>query len=76
MESNIATVNIKIFHKNYLFLKENYPDYGERFVYFLATCWHLDPKTIFTLFLSSVSMVIFFVLIIRRLTNEVACYFS
>ena len=43
MASTIATVDIKSIHENYLFLKENYPDYGKRFVYFLATCLHLDP---------------------------------
>ena len=35
-------------HKNYsrktFFLKENYPGYGERLVYFLAICLHLDPN--------------------------------
>ena len=44
MASTIATVDKKIIHKNYLFLKENYPEYGERFVYFSATCLHLDPN--------------------------------
>ena len=42
--STIATVDIKGIHENYLFLKENYPDYGEEFVYFLATCLHLDSN--------------------------------
>ena len=44
MASTIATIDIKSIHKNYLLLKENYPDYGERFVYFFATCLHLDPN--------------------------------
>ena len=44
MASTIATVVIKSIHENYLFLKENYPDYGKRFVYFLATCLSLDPN--------------------------------
>ena len=42
MASTIATVDIKSIHGNYLILKENYPDYGETIVYFLATCFHLD----------------------------------
>ena len=44
MASTIVTVDIKSIHENYLFLKENYPDYGKRFVYFQATCLHLDPN--------------------------------
>ena len=44
MTSTIATVDIKSILENYLFLKEIYPDYGERFGYFLATCLHLDPN--------------------------------
>ena len=44
MASTIATVDIKSIHENYLILKENYPDYEKRFVYFLATCLHLFPN--------------------------------
>ena len=45
MASTIATVDIKGFHENYLYLKENYRDYGERFVYVLATtCLLSDPN--------------------------------
>ena len=66
MASTIATVDIKRIHKNYLFLKENYPDYGGKILYFLATYLHLDPRIDLDIALKQRE---YLVLIIRRWTN-------
>ena len=44
MVATIATIDLKIIHENYLFVKEVYPEHSERYLYFLATCLHLDPN--------------------------------
>ena len=44
MFATIATIDLKITHENYLFVSEVYPAYSERYLYFLATCLHLDPN--------------------------------
>ena len=38
MTATIATIDLKRIHVNYLFVKEVYPEYSERFLYILATC--------------------------------------
>ena len=38
-----ATIDLKNIHEIYLEIKNNYPKYGERFLYFLAACQYLDP---------------------------------
>ena len=43
MAKTIATIDLKIIYEIYLEIKNNYPEYGERFLYFLAACQHLDP---------------------------------
>ena len=40
--TTIATVDLKIIHEIYD-KKLDYPEYSERFVYFLAACLYLDP---------------------------------
>ena len=42
--ATIATVDLKSIHKTYKEIKKEYSQYGERFLYFLATCLHLDPE--------------------------------
>ena len=44
MVATIATIDLKIIHENFLFVREVYPEYSERYLYFLATCLHLDPN--------------------------------
>ena len=39
----IATIDLKNIHEIYEQIKIVFPDYIERFVYFLATCLYLDP---------------------------------
>ena len=41
--TTIATVDLKAIRENYQELKKVYHQYGERFLYFLATCLNLDP---------------------------------
>ena len=43
MAKTMATIDLKIIHEIYLEIKNNYPKYGERFLYFLAACRYLDP---------------------------------
>ena len=44
MVATIATIDLKTTHKNFLFVREVYPEYSERYSYFLATCLQLDPN--------------------------------
>ena len=41
--TTIATIDLKNIHEIYEQIKVDFPDYSERFVYFLATCLYLDP---------------------------------
>ena len=41
--TTIATIDLKNIHEIYEQIKVDFPDYSERFVYFLATCFYLDP---------------------------------
>ena len=41
--TTIATIDWKNIHEIYGQIKVDFPDYSERFVYFLATCLYLDP---------------------------------
>ena len=41
--TTIATVGLKAIHEIYKELKKDFFQYGERFLYFLATCQYLDP---------------------------------
>ena len=41
--TTIATVDLQSIHENYQQVKKEYSEYGERFLYFLATCLYLDP---------------------------------
>ena len=41
--TTLATVDLKAIHEIYKELKKDYFQYGERFLYFLATCQYLDP---------------------------------
>ena len=41
--TTIATVDLKNIHEIYDQIKLDYPEYSERFVYFLAACLYLDP---------------------------------
>ena len=43
MTTTIATVDLKTIHEIYKLIKTDYPEHNERFLYFLATCFHLDP---------------------------------
>ena len=43
MVATIATIDLKIIHENFLFVREVYPEYSDRYLYFLASCLHLDP---------------------------------
>ena len=43
MANTIATIDLKNIHEIYLEIKNNYPKYGERFLYFPAACQYLDP---------------------------------
>ena len=42
--TTIATVDLKNIHEIYEQIKVDYPEYSERFVYFLAACLYLDPE--------------------------------
>ena len=42
--ATIATVDLMSIQETYKETKKEYSQYGERFVYFLATCLHLDPE--------------------------------
>ena len=41
--TTLATVDLKAIHEIYMELKKDYFQYGEGFLYFLATCQYLDP---------------------------------
>ena len=41
--TTIATIDLKNIHEIYKQIKIDYPEYSERFVYFLAACHYLDP---------------------------------
>ena len=41
--TTIATVDLQSIHENYQQVKKEYSEYGERFLYSLATCLYLDP---------------------------------
>ena len=41
--ATIATLDLKSFHELYLEVKKEYSGYSERYLYFLATCFYLDP---------------------------------
>ena len=41
--STIATLDLKSIHETYKEIEKGYSQYGKRFLYFLATCLHLDP---------------------------------
>ena len=41
--TTLATVDLKLIHEIYKELKKDYFQYGERSLYFLATCQYLDP---------------------------------
>ena len=42
--ATIATVDLKSIHETYKEIEKEYSQYGERFLYFLAACLHLDPE--------------------------------
>ena len=42
--ATIATIDLKSIHETYKVIEKEYSQYGERFLYFLATCLHLDPE--------------------------------
>ena len=44
MVATIATIDLKRIYENYLFVREVYPEYSERYLYFLATCLNLEPN--------------------------------
>ena len=41
--TTIATIKLMNIHEIYEQIKVDYPDFSERFVYFLAACLYLDP---------------------------------
>ena len=41
--TTIATKDLMNIHEIFEQIKVDYPDYSERFVYFLAACFYLDP---------------------------------
>ena len=41
--ATIATVDLKIIHELYQEVKKEYSGYSERYLYFLAICFYLDP---------------------------------
>ena len=41
--TTIATIDLKNIHEIKKQIKVDYPEYSERFVYFLAACHYLDP---------------------------------
>ena len=43
MTTTIATVDLKTIHEIYNLIKTDFPEHNERFLYFLASCLHLDP---------------------------------
>ena len=44
MVATIATIDLRIIHENFLFVREVYPDYSKRYLYFIATWLHWDPN--------------------------------
>ena len=42
--ATITTVDLKSNHKTYKEMEKEYSQYGDRFLFFLATCLHLDPE--------------------------------
>ena len=40
----MATVDLKSIHETYKDIEKESSQYGEQFLYFLATCLHLDPE--------------------------------
>ena len=43
MAKTIATIDLKHIYEFYLQIKSNYPNYGQKFLYFLAAFNYLDP---------------------------------
>ena len=43
MAKTIATIDLEKIHEIYLHIKNNYPKYGQRILFFLAACQYLDP---------------------------------
>ena len=41
--TTIATVDLQSIHEIYQQVKKEYSEFGERFLYFLASCLYLDP---------------------------------
>ena len=41
--TKIATLDLKIIHVLYHEVKKEYSGYSERYLYFFATCFYLDP---------------------------------
>ena len=41
--ATIAMVDLKSIHELYPEVKKEYSGYSERYLYFLATCFYLDP---------------------------------
>ena len=42
--ATIATLDLKSIHETYKEIEKEYSQYDKRFLYFLATCLHLDPE--------------------------------
>ena len=42
--ATIATVDLKSIHKTYKEIEKKYSQYGEQYLYFLATRLHLNPE--------------------------------
>ena len=42
--ATLATVDLKSIHETHKEIEKEYIPNGERFLYFLATCLHLDPE--------------------------------
>ena len=43
--ATIATVDLKSIHETYKEIEKEYSQYGERFLYFLATCLHVGSNS-------------------------------
>ena len=41
--ATIATLDLKSIHELYQEVKKEYSGYSERYLYFLATCFYVDP---------------------------------
>ena len=67
--ATIATVDMKNIHDLYQEVKKEYSGYSERYLYFLATCFYLDPDLDLHIALKLRPMVVSLVLIILLLTN-------